>query len=486
MGGWVRSVAGQADILARCVARGRGQWPVWAPWRRGLATTCPTHTGGAWITATPRVCLHDVPTTLRAGGLPPNAPVTLSALIVDENGKQFVSNAHYVSDALGVVDTGVAEAVSGSYTGVFPAGLLTSLAPAPHEFPLLRLYRRIPHHPWKVTVGVSEGHQPLERGEEAVVAKVELERHLMAPGVRRVPVREGNIRATMYLPAGQGPFPAVIDMFGAIGGLMEFRSALLASRGIASLALAYFAYEDLPKTTDRFDLEYFEEAVQVLLSQPGVVSDRCGVVATSKGADIAFCMATWFPQVKAMTCISGSPVALDSTISYRGSTLVEGVKINFNDMSNKSGMLYPSREIIAREMSPEHPKFIPFHLADDETYFLMVAGDDDAWSCDLAVAATQQRMKKFGRGDKIETVVYPGAGHILEPPYGPLIHHSYHRNPPLMSEDGSQKMRGIPMLWGGNAKGHCVAQEDLWRRMRAFITKHVRDHSPLLSKTPDH
>lgn len=42
---------------------------------------------------------------------------------------------------------------------------------------------------------------------------------------------------------------------------------MLASRGIASLTLAYFAYEDLPKTMDHFDLDYFEEAVEVLLSQ---------------------------------------------------------------------------------------------------------------------------------------------------------------------------------------------------------------------------
>lgn len=43
---------------------------------------------GPWLSATPRVCLHDVPTILRAGGLKPNAPVTLTADLLDENGKQ--------------------------------------------------------------------------------------------------------------------------------------------------------------------------------------------------------------------------------------------------------------------------------------------------------------------------------------------------------------------------------------------------------------
>jgi hypothetical protein len=67
--------------------------------------------------------------------------------------------------------------------------------------------------------------------------------------------------------AGRGPFPGVIDMFGSAGGILEFRSALLASRGIAALALAYFAYDDLP-TTFALNVEYFEVVfVNSLLKQ---------------------------------------------------------------------------------------------------------------------------------------------------------------------------------------------------------------------------
>ena len=46
-------------------------------------------------------------------------------------------------------------------------------------------------------------------------------------------------------------------MFGTAGGIIEFRAALLASRGFAALALPYFDYEDLPKDYN-FNLEYFE------------------------------------------------------------------------------------------------------------------------------------------------------------------------------------------------------------------------------------
>lgn len=72
------------------------------------------------------------------------------------------------------------------------------------------------------------------------------------------------------LLSGDGPFPGVIDLFGSAGGLLEYRSAQLASRGIASFALAFFAYDDLPKTLGEFHISYFEEAVQFLLKHEKV------------------------------------------------------------------------------------------------------------------------------------------------------------------------------------------------------------------------
>lgn len=69
---------------------------------------------------------------------------------------------------------------------------------------------------------------------------------------------------------GPGPFPGLIDLFGGAGGLIEFRAGLLASKGFAVLALAFFAYDDLPQTLEVIDLEYFEEAARLLLKNPKV------------------------------------------------------------------------------------------------------------------------------------------------------------------------------------------------------------------------
>ena len=47
-------------------------------------------------------------------------------------------------------------------------------------------------------------------------------------------------------------------MFGAAGGIMEIRAALLAAHGFAAMALAFFNFEDLPKELNDVQLEYFQ------------------------------------------------------------------------------------------------------------------------------------------------------------------------------------------------------------------------------------
>ena len=84
-------------------------------------------------------------------------------------------------------------------------------------------------------------------------------------------------------------------MFGTVGGLVEHRSALLASRGFATMALSYFTPPKKgSKSRDVFDLtdlmytdmEYFIEAMEILLGHEQVLFHGVGVIGTSKGADL--------------------------------------------------------------------------------------------------------------------------------------------------------------------------------------------------------
>ena len=69
---------------------------------------------------------------------------------------------------------------------------------------------------------------------------------------------------------GPAPFPGIVDISGTGRGLPEYRASLLAGKGFAVMALAYYNYEDLPKSIENLHLEYFEEAMNYLLNHPQV------------------------------------------------------------------------------------------------------------------------------------------------------------------------------------------------------------------------
>lgn len=234
--------------------------------------------------------------------------------------------------------------------------------------------------------------------------------------------------------------------------------------------MAVFAYEDLPTTTDQIDLSYFEEAVEVLLAVPEVIPDRCGAVGVSKSGDILLGMASLLPKVKAVVGISCCPIVLHSQMTYKGKFFRQGVEMS------KSILKQTERDTVVGNLqeyfTKDNPAMIPVEEADEDTHFLMVAGNDDPWGFRQALTAFRERMLSHNKHN-FETVLYPGTGHLIEPPYGPFIGHSYQRHVP-----GNDFNHGVVMEWGGQPQPTCAAQEDLWRRMRTFLMNHVREESP--------
>nr|XP_054369771.1 peroxisomal succinyl-coenzyme A thioesterase isoform X2 [Mirounga angustirostris] len=204
-------------------------------------------------------CSWDEPVRIAVRGLAPRQPVTLRASLRDEKGALFRAHARYQADAGGLLDLARAPALGGSFVGLEPMGLLWALEP---DKPFWRFVKRDVQTPFAVELEVLDGHEPDAR---RVVGRAVHERDFLRPGVRREPVRAGRVRATLFLPPGPGPFPGIIDIFGIGGGLMEYRASLLAGHGFATLALAYYNFEDLPKEIDGIHLDYFEEALCYML-----------------------------------------------------------------------------------------------------------------------------------------------------------------------------------------------------------------------------
>lgn len=143
----------------------------------------------------------DEPLRIAVRGLAPEQPVTLRAALRDEKGALFQAHARYRADAGGELDLARAPALGGSFAGLEPMGLLWALEP---DRPLWRLLKRDVQTPLALELRVLAGHEP-DGGR--LLARAVHERHFMGPGVRRVPVRAGRVRATLFLPPGELPLP---------------------------------------------------------------------------------------------------------------------------------------------------------------------------------------------------------------------------------------------------------------------------------------
>ncbi|XP_047395359.1 peroxisomal succinyl-coenzyme A thioesterase, partial [Sciurus carolinensis] len=398
-------------------------------------------------------CCWDQPVRIAVRGLVPEQPVTLRASLRDEKGVLFRAHARYRADAGGELDLARAPALGGSFAGLEPMGLIWAMEP---DKPYWRLLKRDVQTPFVVELEVLDGHEP-DCGR--LLARALHERHFMRPGVRRVPVREGRVRATLFLPPGPGPFPGIIDIYGVGGGLLEYRASLLAGHDFATLALAFYGFEDLPKDCSDIHLDYFEEAVCYMLQHPQVKGPGIGLLGISLGADICLSMASFLKNVSATVSINGSGSSGNTTIHYKQISIpplgldLRRIKVTFSgildivDIRNDFGV------------ESENPSMIPIERAQGPILF--IAGQDDHnWRSDLNVQMASEWLQAHGK-KKHQIILYPGTGHYIEPPYFPLCPASTHN---LLNK---------VVLWGGEPRAHSKAQVDAWKQILSFFCQHL-------------
>ena len=142
--------------------------------------------------------LFDEPLGITVHGLSPRQQVTLRASLRDEAGELFEARARYQAAEDGELDLARCPALpGGSFSGLEPMGLLWALQPRKAFW---RLVKKDVQTPFRLQLEVLEGHGD---GPGRLLAQAQHERAFLRDGVRRVPVREGRIRATLFLPPGE-------------------------------------------------------------------------------------------------------------------------------------------------------------------------------------------------------------------------------------------------------------------------------------------
>ncbi|XP_018015195.1 acyl-coenzyme A thioesterase 3 [Hyalella azteca] len=220
-------------------------------------------------------------------------------------------------------------------------------------------------------------------------------------------------------------------------------------------------YEDLQESMQTgFDIAYFDEAVQYLLSRQEVLKVGVGVIGSSKGGDLTLSMATNIPQVKAAVVVNGAICSVGSTTKLKDGTEKPTLPMDIAKI-----MLRRDNVMDMYYLTPNPADYPDAIIPVEEAY------GDILWLCSMADRAFNnevfaelavKRCTENGKPDKVKVLKYPGAGHLLEPPNIPFC------------EMALQEIMKIGTMWGGNADEHCAAQEDSWKQVIAFYNEKLR------------
>ncbi|KAF7223240.1 acyl-coenzyme A thioesterase 1 [Nothobranchius furzeri] len=395
-------------------------------------------------------CLYDEPIQVKVTGLRSRQEVTMRARSTDEKGVVFSSSATYRADGNGEIDLNRDPSTGGSFHGVEPMGLLWSMKPHMLHKKFQKSNSLNPH------VVKFSVHEEADR----MLAEAINERFLLGDGVSRVPVRHGGIRGALFSPPGTGPFPAVLDLYTFGGGLSERRAALLASRGFLVLTVALYGHDDQPQNVTKVHLEYFEEAIDFLRKKEQAGGKGVGVISLSKSGDLALSAASYLPGIEAAVWINGCSANVALPLYYK-KTLIhpplmfDSKKIILTDSGaaiSKYAMHDPRKEQYRATLIP---------IEQASCRLLFVASEDDLnWDSKAYMEQLVERLKHHGK-ENFERVSYPGAGHYLEPPYGPFCSSSLHA------------VAGRPVMWGGEPRSHAAAEIHAWKKIQEFFKTHL-------------
>jgi dienelactone hydrolase len=415
-------------------------------------------------------------------GAPPRQIVCIRATTEDDKKQRWSSEAQFRADDSGLIDVAKLESREGTYRGVSAMGLFWSMRLTSEHPDGRAMFAKIGVAPDRIAFEVESGGQ--------VVAAFAFQREFVAPGTTTRDLTlndEAGGRGEcavgrLFIPPahdGASPPPVVIVLSGSGGGLDLDKAAVLSRHGFATLALAYFGVPPLPEWLHRIPLDYFEAALAWLAAQPGIDTQRTGILGVSRGAELALLLASRLPQIRAVVAYAPSSVAWSS--GGRDNSTGEiipcwtwrGEPITFAPLPLRNFMLRSAIPVVAlrrpvmfrnlfraglRNRAAIASAAIPVEQIAGPI-LLVSSGDDHVWPAAEMSEQILARLKHHGFRHKVDHLHYPGAGHMLRYPFLPTTSRQS-RNPHLHNARFS---------FGGTAEADAEAQRDSWRRTINFF-----------------
>lgn len=358
------------------------------------------------LRVTPARSVEDQPIDIRLSGLTPRERVTLTLRSTDAKGVRWSSDAVYVADAHGVVDTRRSPSREGSYDGAWPMGLIASMTPtAPGR------RGSVPEYFWPGATRAEAFSLSATAGGRPIASARFRRAWGNVPQVEKdETVRSAGFVGSFFAPRGALRRAAVLVFGGSEGGLSTW---LLASRfaadGYPALALAYFDAPGLPQKLEDIPLEYFRHALQWLDRQPQVDPQRAAVLGISRGSEAALLLGVHYPAL-----VHGVLALVPSSVVNCG---IEGA-------GKRSGCIGPAWTLGERPIPytrefgtthPTRPTDVPAAVIPVERIraplLLACGGADSVWDSCAFSRAIVARLERKHAGIRHGLYVYPVAGH---------------------------------------------------------------------------
>jgi pimeloyl-ACP methyl ester carboxylesterase len=289
--------------------------------------------------------------------------------------------------------------------------------------------------------------------------------------VKSAAVRANGLVATFFKPSCAPPYPVVITLGGSTPGIFTAPGALLASQGIAVLAMAYFGVEHLPKCLKRIPLEYFGNAIDWCRSCELLRPDAIAVAGGSRGGELALLIAATYPEIVAVVGWSASGVlwaGIDPELEHPAAA--------WSHCGGDLPFLQIDRAAIDWEQRPV--QFAPGFsraLADDTATalaaipveringpVLLISGTDDrVWPSQALSNIAVNRLRRLKHPFVIEHLCYEGAGHGIGPPhpFGGIGSPTHFVHPLL----------GLDFDFGGSPDLNAKASGESWVRVVGLL-----------------
>lgn len=432
---------------------------------------------GISLEISPSPTFIDEEVRISVRGAPPGRSVTLRASSTDDDGRLWESRSEFLPNREGIVDAHAQAPRQGDYRGISPMGIFWSMKPQS---------------------GLENGRGLFVKKDESenlvkIVAEIDgsevmdatLARRFLAPGtsVRDLLATENDAGkiGCLFIPPGRGPHPAVILLSGSGGGFDLDKAAILSRHGFATLALAYFGVDPLPKWLHRIPLEYFDGALAWLSAQPEIDAKRVALLGVSRGAELALLLASSIPGISAVVAYAPSHIAWAAggrdkatgeiiPVWTRGDRPVPFARLPLRGFMLRSaipvvGLRRPvvfrnlfraglrNRKEIAKAAIPVENIAGPV--------LLISGGDDRVWPAAEMSEQIIARLKTNKFAHAVEHLHYPRAGHMLRYPFLPTTpRHSRHKH-----------LRNAKFAYGGTAEADAEADAGAWWHAIRFLRR---------------